>query len=72
MAYSRYHLKTVLAKVLYDISMAADNGDVSVVALLDLIAAFDTIDHSILVQRLLASYYVKGMALCWFESFLHD
>ena len=52
--------------------MAADSGDVSVLALLNLSAAFDTVDHSILIQRQHISYHVKGMALCWFESYLHE
>ena len=72
-AYHRYHsTETVLTKVVSDITMAADSGDVSVLALLDLSAAFDTIDHSILIQRLNISHHVKGMALCWFESYLHE
>ena len=52
LAYRRFHsTETVLTKVVSDITMAADSGDVSVLSLLDLSAAFDTIDHSILIQR---------------------
>ena len=72
-AYRWYHLtETVLEKVVWDITLAADSGDVSVLALLDLSAAFDTVDHSILIQRLHNSHHVKGTALCWFESYLHE
>ena len=39
---------------------------------LDLSAAFDTVDYSILIQRLHISHHVKGKALCWFESYLHE
>jgi len=39
-------------KVLSDILYALDNGYLYVLALLDLSAAFDTVDHEILLQRL--------------------
>ena len=43
---------TVLGKDTNDPFMASDNELVSILVLLDLIAAFDTIDHKILLQRL--------------------
>ena len=55
-----------------DILHALDNGDVTVVTLLDLSAAFDTIDHNILCQRLEQLYGISGTPLRWFRSYLSN
>ena len=36
----------------------------------DLTAAFDTVDHSILLRRLEISFDIRGAALEWFSSYL--
>ena len=51
-AYRKKHsTETALLKITSDILKSIDSGDVSVLALLDLSAAFDTIDHTILLKR---------------------
>jgi len=51
---------------------AADRGEVSLLCMLDLSAAFDAVDHDILIDRLQQSFGVKGQALSWIKSFLQN
>jgi len=72
-AYRKHHsTETVLLKVVLDILQAADSGQVSLLCLLDLSAAFDTVDHNVLIDRLQKSYGLNGTVLSWIQSFVHD
>lgn len=69
-AYRQYHsTETALLKVQTDIISALDNGSVAVLLMLDLSAAFDTIDHQILLQRFEHMFGVTDSALSWFQSY---
>ena len=63
--------ETTLARLLSDIHMAMDRGDVTLLALLDVSAAFDSVDHDIFVNRLRISFEITGRALNWLNSFIH-
>ena len=70
-AYRQGHsTETAVLKVISDIIDAADTQKVTLLGLLDMSAAFDTVDHKILLERLEVSFGVKGQALAWLSSFL--
>ncbi len=52
-------------KVINDLLLSSDHGCISLLVLLDLSAAFDTIDH-ILLNILENSVGISGSALAWF------
>ena len=63
-AYREHHsTETATLRVASDVFDAADKSQVTVVALLDLSATFDTVDHDILLRRLNISYGVGGIWL---------
>ena len=67
--YKNFHsTETALVRIQNDILCAIDNFESVILLLLDLSAAFDTVDHSILLSRLHDRFGVNGTALAWFES----
>jgi hypothetical protein len=72
-AYRKYHsTETALLKVLSDLATAADRKQLSLLSLLDLSAAFDTVDHDILIRRLNHTHGFDGTVLKWIQSYLTD
>jgi len=58
-----------MLKLLSDVFLAADSQRVTLLVLLDLSAAFDCVDHDILLHRLLSSFGLAGKVLDWLRSF---
>ena len=70
-AYRRSHsTETALLKVTSDVLLAADRGMVTLLGMLDLSAAFDCVDHHILLCRLRISYGITDVVLEWIASYL--
>jgi len=66
---SKHSTETALVKVISDILLATDAGDLAALVLLDLSTAFDTVDHGILLRRL-ETFGLNGIPLRWFKSYL--
>jgi len=72
-AYRQFHsTETAITKVYNDLLLAADEGQVSALCLLDLTAAFDTVDHDLLLLRSERQFGLRGSVLQWFRSYLSD
>ena len=53
--------------MLADILQAVDCGDLAALVLLDLSAAFDTVNHPVLLERLQQTFGIGDTALHWFQ-----
>src|SRR2546426_1075611 len=70
-AYRPFHsTETALLRIYNDILLSIDQQKVSALVLLDLSAAFDTIDHQILLSRLTSNFGITGSAFSLISSYL--
>src|SRR6218665_3355495 len=61
-----------LLSLLRSALVSINRSEVTLLALFDVSAAFDTVDHQILLQRLSISFGLSGNILGWLTSFLQD
>ena len=72
-AYKKFHsVETALLKIQNDLLLAIDRKQISALVLLDMSAAFDTVDHEILLSRLHNNFGISGSALDLITSYLSD
>ena len=63
--------ETALVALMDDVLREADWGKMSLLVLLDISAAFDTVNHGILLGRL-SALRIGGLALAWLQSYFKD
>jgi hypothetical protein len=72
-AYRAHHsTETTLLKVYSDLIDCMDNGKVVFLVLIDQSAAFDLVDHQLLIERLHKEYGMSGTVLEWCKTYLCD
>ena len=72
-AYRRGHsTDTALLKVCDDILRGFEKQHVTCMAMLDISAAFDTVDHWIFLTRISTDFGIEGCAIDWMKSYLSD
>ena len=66
----KHSTETAMLCTLDKVFHSADNGHSTLLVSLDYSAAFDTVDHSILFDRLKYSFGFTGTACTWLQSYL--
>uniref|UniRef100_A0A3Q3PY07 Reverse transcriptase domain-containing protein n=1 Tax=Monopterus albus TaxID=43700 RepID=A0A3Q3PY07_MONAL len=69
---THHSTESALLQVFNNLVFTVDEGNTAILILLDLSAAFDTVDHRILLSHLQHSVGLHGNVLKWFESYLSD
>ena len=69
---SKHSTETALLFITNELRISADNNNISILVTLDLSSAFDTLDHSILLEILNSFLGISDLALDWFRSYLSN
>ena len=72
-AYRKFHsVETALLKIQNDLLLSIDKKRISALVLLDMSAAFDNVDHQILLSRLSINFGIRDSALNFLSSYLSN
>jgi exonuclease III len=70
-AYRRYHsTETSTTRILSDLITQTESGKLTLISFLDMSAAFDTVDHSILFSKLQSEFGLQSRCISWLTSYL--
>ena len=64
--------ESLLLRLFSDIYGAMDRSQVTLLALYDVSAAFDSVDHDLLLSRLSITFGIKDLPLLWITSYLSE
>ena len=64
--------ETALIKLVNNALWSMERKKVTALIAIDLLAAFDMVDHDILISVLQTKFGVKGKALVWYKSYLNN
>ena len=67
-----FSCETAIMKVLDDVYLQLNPQSYIVMSFLDFSAAFDTVDHDILINTLKTDFNMSGVVLNWFSSYLNN
>ena len=65
-----YSCEAALVKIMNDLLWSMENQEVTAIMAIDLSAAFDRVDHDILLKALEIIFGIGGNALKWFGTYL--
>ena len=69
----RFHsCETAITKISNDILLSLDKKQCTFILFLDLSAAFDTVDHNILLSTLETKFCITGTVLSWLKSYISN
>ena len=72
-AYRQFHsTETLLMRTVSDLISHIGDGELTLVSFLDMSAAFDTVDHGILLTKLEHEFGIKDNVLMWIASYLSN